>query len=196
MLKNDDFNSVNPVTNPPDKVCKGKCGKLRPLSDFNNNRTKRDGKQEICRHCQSDFMKDYNARKAYERKQELTAGDIQLDPKPAPLSSAGKLVRQEAMKAIQQERPATNGRDLPKKVNLPDKKVEKQAEKADPAPGKVKLPNNTIKASDIDVEVDIVKKIAAKHGLVVLSGEEKAVIMSSLDRQVTIVEGIIEKLSR
>lgn len=117
MDKNEDFNSDNPVKTPSEKICKGKCGKMRPLSDFNNNRTKKDGKQETCRQCQSEFMRDYNARRAFQQRQQITAGDVQLDPAPVSVST-----------------PAT------RRVKLPDKKAAKQALLADLAEEKVKLP--------------------------------------------------------
>lgn len=185
MAKNDDFNSVNPVNQPSEKICKGKCGTKKPLSAFNNNRTKKDGKQEICRECQSDFMKDYNARKAYERRQELTAGDVQLDPAPGPI--------------VKKELPKNNPALKVGKVKLPDKKVSKRAEKADPSPRKVNLPGSVAVDPAVKKEVQaIVKDVAAMPRAdrpLHLTGEEKAILIASLDRHVAVIERIIEKLS-
>lgn len=161
MAENSDFNSVNRVNQPSEKICKGKCGKMKPLSDFNNNRTKKDGKQEICRQCQSEFMKDYNAQRAYERRQQLTAGDVQLDP-------------------------------APEKVKLPSAKAPRPAGNEVSKPKKVKLPEPTIKQ---EVQA-IVKEVAAMpRAPMNLTDEEKAIIVSSLDRHVAVIERIIEKLS-
>lgn len=189
MAKNEDFNSVNPVNQPSEKTCKGKCGKLKPLSDYNNNRTKKDGKQEICRECQSDFMRDYNARKAHEHRMQLTAGDVELDPKPAPITTKGKEVRNDLMK----KHVMVDHRDHVK-VNLPDKKVAKQAENGTSKVGKVNFPDKAIKQ---EVQA-IVKEVAAMPRAdkpLHLTDEEKSILIASLDRHVSVIEKIIEKLS-
>ena len=117
---------VNPVVNPlleaipgKSKKCRGKCGIIRAFDEFHNNRNNKDGKQDICKECQSAFMKDYNARKALERKSQLTAADIAVD------------------------KPVVLHLETGENVNLPSKKVETEPASRVPKHGRVKLPTST-----------------------------------------------------
>lgn len=96
MAENKDDNWVKPV-NPllevipgRTKKCRGKCGLIREMNEFHNNKSNKDGKQDICKPCTADFMRDYNARKAVERKSQLTAGDVKMDPMPMPPPAPAK----------------------------------------------------------------------------------------------------------
>lgn len=163
------------------KQCRGKCGREKPISDFNRRSNAPDGRQDICRSCQSEFMRDYNARKAIERKQQLTAGDIQIDPKPVPLSSAGS------------GKKKVLARKHPDRFDPSHEKI-KIVE-----PKKVKLPStNDEIISDLKQETKIMGDIKVKlpNTNQALTEEEKALIMAALDRYIHVIEGIIEKLSK
>jgi hypothetical protein len=189
MAKNEESNSDNRVKNGNpvgQKQCRGKCKNVKPLDRFHNNATKKDGKADICKDCQSEFMRDYNARKAVERRQQLTAGDVQLDPKPAPLSSAGKLVKKDLVreKVIPHQ----------EKVKLPSVIHANPPENEALKVGKVNLPDKSIKQ---EVHA-IVKEVAAMPRAdrpLHLTDEEKSIVIASLDRHVAVIEKIIEKLS-
>lgn len=173
MAENEEKNWVNPVptqstqlTQNATKQCRGKCGQIKPIEKFSKHSGNKDGLQDICKQCQSDFMRDYNARKALERKAQLTAGDINLTvaPKPAPLTSAGKAVKKE----------------------LIEKKVIPRQETQVLPPGI--HPNAKLIEESVKLRQSIGKPL-------LLTDEEKAIIMNALDRHVAVIEKIIEKLS-
>jgi DNA-directed RNA polymerase specialized sigma24 family protein len=118
---------VNPVINPPlleaipgqSKKCHGKCKLIRAMDEFHRNQNNKDGRQDICKECQSAFMKDYNARKAMERKSQLTAADVSVD------------------------KPVVLHLETGEKVNLPPKKVEIKPVTRILKEKKVKLPTST-----------------------------------------------------
>lgn len=53
------------------KVCK-KCGKEKPLSEYNVNKKAKDGLQSYCKECQSEYFKA-NADKIRERNKQRRA---------------------------------------------------------------------------------------------------------------------------
>jgi hypothetical protein len=195
MAENTENNSVNRVPSQLTEVipgvtkkCRGKCSSIKPVDRFSKHKGNKDGLQDICKDCTSAFMHDYNERKSFERKQQLTAGDVQLDPSPVPLSSAGKVVKKELInaKVIPHQEKVTGGLgpveyfkpDVRKNVKLPDSKKSEFSE---------------MKAETKKMEEEIAQ---IHYSGVIFSEEEKAVIVGSLDRYIHIVEGIIEKLSK
>ena len=52
------------------KVCP-KCGIELPLSDFNNNRSQKDGKAVQCRYCCKEYNKEYYEKNKEKRKEYL-----------------------------------------------------------------------------------------------------------------------------
>src|SRR5205085_10663185 len=59
---------INPLTSaifPAMKTCV-RCQKEKPLSDFNNRQSSKDGKQSYCRDCQSSYQLEYK----YDLSQE------------------------------------------------------------------------------------------------------------------------------
>lgn len=52
------------------KVCP-KCGRELPLSDFNNNRSKKDGRAIQCRDCCKEYNKEYYEKNKEKRKEYL-----------------------------------------------------------------------------------------------------------------------------
>lgn len=190
MAENQQNNSVNRAPSELtealsgiSKRCRGKCGQIKPVGRFSKHAGNKDGLQDICKECQSDFMRDYNARKSMERKAQLTAGDVQLDPKPAPMSSAGKLIKKDL---VRKKAPPTA--KFEKSTNLVGNKgiVKIQSPKD--------VENLKIKAEIKNIEKDVVSIQQLSPDI--FTAEEKALIMASLDRHIALVEGIIEKLSR
>ena len=51
----------------PTKRCY-KCGRHKPLSDFNKNKKSKDGLQSECRECHAETMRRYHLKKAEEIK--------------------------------------------------------------------------------------------------------------------------------
>lgn len=183
MAENEENNSVNRVPSELTEVipgetkrCHGKCGLIKPAGRFSKHSGKKDGLQDICKDCTSDFMRDYNARKNFERKAQLTAGDLNLSgpPKPVPLTPAGKMVKKEVVK------------QLPKaeKVKLPDAKPAKQPEKPIIGDKQVKL----LRVSSLtDEDLDLIGKILTRH---------RDEIMRKIDNQIATIDKVIEKISR
>jgi hypothetical protein len=51
------------------KIC-SKCGRELPLSEFNKDRTRKDGLQTYCKDCRKQYMKQYNKEYYVEHRDE------------------------------------------------------------------------------------------------------------------------------
>ena len=97
------------------KVCP-KCGRELPLSDFNNNRSQKDGKAVQCRYCCKEYNKEYYEKNKEKRKEYLAKNKEKIKEQKKEYFAKNKEKIKEKRKEYNKEYSIKNKEKVKEKV--------------------------------------------------------------------------------